>query len=126
MKLKLSGNNLNVSLTNQDEPIYTYQVDALNVELDVAKLIESINEIKQVVFAAMEKACTENCTEGGSKRILGYQFINDAGFPIGNVQPTLEAAEEGTQFEESGRFYSVEKTEQGQIFLRYHYSKGMA
>lgn len=60
MKLKLSGNNLNVSLTNaKEELIYTYQADSLNVELDVAKLIESIDEIMQAVFAAMEKTPTE-------------------------------------------------------------------
>ena len=58
--------------------------------------------------------------------IIGYQFINSAGFPVGNVQSTLEAAEEVARFEETGRFYVVEKTEQGQMFLRYHYSKGMA
>lgn len=60
MKLKLSGNNLNVSLTNaKGEPIYTYQADSLNVELDVAKLVDSIDEIQQTVFSAMEKAFTE-------------------------------------------------------------------
>ena len=60
MKLKLSGSNLNASLTNdKGEPIYTYQADALNVELDVAKLIESIDEIQQMVLTAMEKASNE-------------------------------------------------------------------
>ena len=60
MKLKFSGNNLNVQLTNTaGEPIYTYQADSLNVELDVAKLFESFDEIQQTVFAAMEKAFTE-------------------------------------------------------------------
>lgn len=60
MKLKFSGNNLNISLTNaKGEPIYTYQADSLNAELDVAKLIESIGEIQQMVFAAMEMAFTE-------------------------------------------------------------------
>ncbi len=60
MKLKFSGNNLNVSLTNaKGEPVYTYQADALNVELDVAKLAESIDEIQQTVFAVMEKTFTE-------------------------------------------------------------------
>lgn len=60
MKLKFSGNNLNVQLTNTaGEPIYTYQADSLNVELDVAKLVESIGEIMQTVFAAMEKTPTE-------------------------------------------------------------------
>ena len=58
--------------------------------------------------------------------ILGYQFINSAGLPVGNAQPTLEDAEEVARFDETGRFYSVEQTEHGQIFLRYHYSKGMA
>lgn len=60
MKLKLYGDNIDITLTNaKGEPIYTYQADSLNVELDVAKLIESIDEIKQAVFAAMEKALTE-------------------------------------------------------------------
>lgn len=60
MKLYFSGNNLNVYLTNaKGEPIYKYQADALNVELDVAKLVDSIGEIQQMVFAAMEKAPTE-------------------------------------------------------------------
>lgn len=60
MKLKFSGNNLNASITNdKGEPIYTYQADALNAELDVAKLVESIDEIQKMVFAAMEKAFTE-------------------------------------------------------------------
>jgi len=60
MKLKLSGNNLYVSLTNaKGEPIYTYKAVALNVELDVTKLVESIDEIQQTVFSAMEKAFTE-------------------------------------------------------------------
>lgn len=58
--------------------------------------------------------------------ILGYQFINNGGLPVGSVQPTLEDAEEVAQFYEIGRFYSVEQTEHGQLFLRYHYSKGMA
>lgn len=61
MKLKLSGNNLNVSLTNaKGESLYTYQADALNVELDVAKIVESIDEIQTVFAAAMEKAFTNN------------------------------------------------------------------
>lgn len=60
MKIKFSGNNLNISLTNaKGEPIYTCQADALNVELDAAKLVESTDEIQQTVFAAMEKAFTE-------------------------------------------------------------------
>ena len=60
MKLKLSGNNLNVSLTNAEgEIIYSHRADALDVELDIAKLIESFDGIQQTVFAAMEKAFTE-------------------------------------------------------------------
>ena len=60
MKLKFSGNNLNVQLTNAaGEPIYSYQADSLNVELDIAKLVDSIDEIQQTVFATMEKAFTE-------------------------------------------------------------------
>lgn len=60
MKLKFSGNSLNVSLTNaKGEPIYTYQADALNVELDIAKLVESIGEIQQMVSTAIEKALSE-------------------------------------------------------------------
>lgn len=58
--------------------------------------------------------------------VLGYQFISDTGFPVSNAQPTLEEAEEVARFHEIGRFYSVEQTEHGQTFLRYHYSKGMA
>lgn len=57
--------------------------------------------------------------------ILGYQFINSAGFPVGNVQPTLEEAEETARFHEVGRFYSIEQTEHGQVFLRLRYSKGL-
>ena len=60
MKVKFSGNNLNVSLTNAEgEIIYSHRADALDVELDIAKLVESIEEIQQMVFAAMEKAFTE-------------------------------------------------------------------
>lgn len=60
MKLKFSGNNLNASLTNdKGEHIYTYQADAIRVELDIAELIESIDEIQEKVFAVMEKAFNE-------------------------------------------------------------------
>lgn len=60
MKLKFSGNNLNASFTNdKGEPIYTYKADELSVELDVAKLIDSIGEIQQMVLTAMEKALTK-------------------------------------------------------------------
>lgn len=64
MKLKFSGNNLNVSLTNaKGEPIYTYHADALDVELNITKLIESIDEIQQTVFTAVEKAFAEPTPE---------------------------------------------------------------
>ena len=58
--------------------------------------------------------------------ILGYQFINESGYPVGNVQPSLKNAEDVARFDEVGRFYSIEQTEHGQLFMRYHYSKGMA
>ena len=57
---------------------------------------------------------------------LGYQFINENGYPVGNVQPTMEDAEVVARFDEVGRFYSVEQTELGQIWMRFHFSKGMA
>lgn len=60
MKLKLSGNNLNIQLTNTaGELIYTYQADSLNVELDVAKLVDSIGEIQQTSIDGLEKAFAE-------------------------------------------------------------------
>lgn len=61
MKLHISGNNLNATLTNaKGEPIYTYQADALDVELDVLKLVESIDEIQQAVATAMKQALAES------------------------------------------------------------------
>ena len=60
MKLKFSGNNINVQLTNTaGEPIYTYQADSLNAELDVAKLADSIGEIQQMFINGLEKAFAE-------------------------------------------------------------------
>ena len=60
MKLSITGNNLNVSLTNaKGEPIFTYQADALNVELDITKLVESIDEIQQTFIDGLEKAFAE-------------------------------------------------------------------
>ena len=58
--------------------------------------------------------------------ILGYQFISASGYPVGNILPTLEDAEEVARLDEAGRFYSIEQTAEGQVLLRYHYSKGMA
>lgn len=58
--------------------------------------------------------------------ILGYQFINERGYPVGNAQPTMEDAEEVAKFEDIGRFYTIEQTAEGQTFMRYHYSKGTA
>ena len=57
---------------------------------------------------------------------LGYQFINENGYPVGNVQPTMEDAEVVARVDEVGRFYSIEQTELGQIWMRFHFSKGMA
>lgn len=66
MKLNISGNNLQVSLTNgKGEPIYTYQASEIKAELDIAKLVESINEIQQMVFTAIEKALSEPATQVG-------------------------------------------------------------
>lgn len=50
--------------------------------------------------------------------ILGYVFINEAGYPVGSMSPTLEAAEESVRHDETGRFYSLEQTEDGMHFLR--------
>lgn len=59
--------------------------------------------------------------------ILGYQFINSYGIPVGNTQPTLEDAEEVAHFAaEAGRFYLIEKTEHDQVRLHYLYNKEMA
>ena len=52
--------------------------------------------------------------------IIGYQFINKYGYPVGNVQPTLKNAEEAAKFEDSGCFYTVNKTdgiEDGPLFM---------
>lgn len=53
--------------------------------------------------------------------IIGYQFINKDGYPIGNVQPTLEAAEDCAKFEVVGHFYSVnlDSDNNGTLFLCY-------
>ena len=60
MRLKFSGNNINVQLTNTaGEPIYTYQADSLNAELDVAKLVDSIEEVQQTFINGLEKAFAE-------------------------------------------------------------------
>lgn len=60
MKLKLYGDNLNVQLTNAEgELTYTYQTDALNIELDVAKLVELIGEIQQTFISDLKKDFAE-------------------------------------------------------------------
>lgn len=60
MKLKFSGNNLNVQLTNTaGEPIYTYQADSLNIEINDAKLVDSIGEIQQTFINGLERAFAE-------------------------------------------------------------------
>lgn len=50
--------------------------------------------------------------------ILGYVFINEAGYPVSSMFPTLEAAQESVCSSETGRFYSLEQTEDGMHFLR--------
>ena len=57
--------------------------------------------------------------------ILGYQFIRDDGYPVSNVQPTLEEAEEVAKFS-SGRFYRVEQNEFGITCLKAIHSQKMA
>lgn len=60
MKLKFSGNNLNVRLTDAaGDPIYSCLMEFLDVEIDVAKLVGSIDEIQQAIIAGLEKAATE-------------------------------------------------------------------
>lgn len=51
--------------------------------------------------------------------IIGYQFINKYGYPVGNVQPTLEDAEEVARFDVSGCFYTVNKPDEvdGPLYL---------
>ena len=57
MKLKFTGNNFDLQLTNKaGEPIYTYQAESIDVELDIVKLIDSIEEIQQAVIETIEKA----------------------------------------------------------------------
>lgn len=58
--------------------------------------------------------------------ILGYQFIRDDGYPVSNVQPTLEEAEEVAKFSSAGRFYRVEQNEFGITCLKYLHSQKMA
>lgn len=55
---------------------------------------------------------------------LGYTFINADGYPIGNAQTTLEAAEEVACFEPEGWFYSIEFDDASDVvFLRRIYRK---
>lgn len=60
MKLKFSGNNLSVGLTDAaGDPIYSCQMKSLDVEIDVAKLIGSIDEVQQAIVEGLAKAATE-------------------------------------------------------------------
>ena len=64
MKLKFSINSINVSITNdKGESIYNFQADSLNTELDIAKLVDSIDEIQQTVLTIIEKTFTEPTQE---------------------------------------------------------------
>lgn len=38
---------------------------------------------------------------------IGYQFIKPDGYPLGNVQPTFEAAEHIARFEPHGTFIEL-------------------
>ncbi len=52
--------------------------------------------------------------------IIGYQFMNKYGYPVGSVQPTLEAAEAVANLECEGCFYTINKPdreEDGTIFM---------
>lgn len=60
-----------------------------------------------------------------SVTVLGYQFIRDDGFPVSNIQPTIEEAEEVAKFS-SGRFYRVEQNEFGISCLKYLHSREMS
>ena len=57
--------------------------------------------------------------------VLGYTFIKADGYPLGNIQPTLEAAEHVARFEPSGWFYIVEQDDASKaVFLRRTFRKG--
>ena len=57
--------------------------------------------------------------------VIGYIFINASGYPLGNVQPTLEEAEHVARFEERGWFLTVERDEHtGVVHLRRIYQLG--
>ncbi len=57
---------------------------------------------------------------------IGFQFITNDGFPLGNVQPTLEDAEHIARFEERGRFYRIKRNNLDiSLSMSYEYSKGM-
>lgn len=56
LKLSVSNNTLNVQLVDTaDEPISTYRADSISFELDVAKLIGSIEELMQMFSNGLEK-----------------------------------------------------------------------
>lgn len=57
---------------------------------------------------------------------IGFQFITEDGYPLGNVQPTLEEAEHIARFNERGRFYRVKRNDlDGSLSMSYEYSQGM-
>ena len=57
---------------------------------------------------------------------IGFQFINEYGYPLGNVQPTLEEAEHIARFSERGRFYRIKRNSfDGSLSMSYEHSKGM-
>lgn len=57
---------------------------------------------------------------------IGFQFITEDGYPLGNVQPSLEAAEHVARFSERGRFYRIKRNDlDGSLSMSYEYSQGM-
>lgn len=56
-------------------------------------------------------------------QVIGYQYIDNAGYTLGNVEPTLAQAWAKSEFSASGKFYEVLLTPTGGVVIRYHSSK---
>ena len=57
---------------------------------------------------------------------IGFQFITEDGYPLGNVQPTLEEAEHIAGSNERGRFYCIKLNDlDGSLSMSYEYSQNM-
>lgn len=48
---------------------------------------------------------------------LGYQFINDAGYPLSNVLPNIEDAEDVGRYEISGFIYELKHDSTAQVYF---------